>query len=302
MAARILAFVVAVAMVAGAFVHRYGMPGGAGGGGTGGGGERASTIVCASELGPVCDSIPGALVEPATRTTDRLITARGAAGADLVAWLAPGPWAEMVDDARKLANKDALFTDHERLARTPLVAVAKRDRLPPACVPEASWKCIAEAVNQDPRFLVSADSAESPPGLFVRAAVLTGVFGNADYASNDLDLAQDLLANFDVRVGQARARNATDLQRFLIQAPDVAAYLTTKATAATPPPTVVVVTPAPVASVDALLARTGPMPRTYDDAATKRSLKSAGWEAGPGKGDDGLPSPGVLLALRERLQ
>lgn len=300
MVARVLAFVVAVAMVAGAFVYRYGMPGGAGG--AGGGEPVSTTIVCASELAAVCDSIPGAVIEPAGATTDRLIAARGPAEADLVAWLAPGPWAEMVDEARKLANREAVFAHHEPLARTPLVAVAKRDRLPPACAPGASWKCIADAVNQDQRFLIAADSPDAPPGLFVRAAVLTGVFGDANYASNDLDQAQDLLANLDVRIGQARARNATDLQRFLIQAPDVAVYLTTGATARRPPPTAVVVTPEPTASVDAVLARTGPLPRGFDKAQVTRSLRSAGWEAGQGKGDDGLPSPGVLLALREQLE
>lgn len=295
MAARILAFVGAVAMIVGAVAYKY-PRGGAGGGG----GEVATTIVCASELGVVCDSIPDALVEPAGTTTDRLVAARGPTEADVVAWLAPGPWAAMVDDARKLANKGALFTDHEALARTPVVAVAKKDRLPAACAPTASWKCIADAVNQDQRFLVAADSFEAPPGLFVRAAILTGVFGDANYASNDLEQAQDLLANLDARVGQARARNATDLQRFLIQAPDVAAYLTTAASAGAAPPTVTVVIPGPAASVDAVLARSGKLPRAFDRSETERSLRSAGW-AGPGTADDGLPSPGVLLALRDQL-
>ncbi|MBW3614923.1 MAG: hypothetical protein KY439_06375 [Actinobacteria bacterium] len=297
MVARVLAFVVAVAMVAGAIAYRSSREAG----GNAGGGSEASVVVCASELGAVCDSITGAVIEPAGDTTDRLIAARGPAEAGLVAWLAPGPWAAMVDEARKLANKGPLFTDHEALAGTPVVAVAKKDRLPPACAPDLSWKCIAEAVNRDERFLVAADAADAPPGLFVRAAVLTGVFDQANYASNDLDQAQDLLGNLEVRVGQARARNATDLQRFLIAAPDVAVYLTTGATAGTPPPPVTVATPVPAASVDAILASAGPLPRSFDKSETARSLRSSGW-AGPGTGDDGLPSPGVLLALREQLK
>ncbi len=295
MFARVLAFVAAVSMVAGAFVYRYGLPGGASGGS-----RAAGTVVCASELGPVCQSIPAAVVEPAGTTTDRLIAARGPDETELLAWLAPGPWAAMVDDARKLANKPTLFTGFEALGRTPVVAVAKQGRLPPACATTPSWKCLADAVDQDPRLLIGADTPESPSGLFVRAAVLNGFFGDASYASNDLDRAEDLLANLEARVGQARARNATDLQRFLIQAPDVAVYLTTAATAGTPPPTVTVVNPAPATSVDAVLATTGKLPRSFDKQATARSLLSEGW-AGPGSGDDGLPSPGVLLALRGRL-
>lgn len=297
MAKRLLALLGAVAMVAGAFAYRSRGDAPA----AGGGGEVAEgAVICAQELGPlVCDALPGAVVEPAAVTADRLIRAQNVAAADVSAWVTAGPWAEMVDEAR--AGRPPLFETAPPLATTRLVAVVKRDRLPAACGGRATWKCLGAAATGDPAFLLAADPATGGAGVFLRAALLTGFFDGADYATNDLDLALDLMGTLDERQRAARARNATDLQRFLIQAPDVPVYLTTEAAVGGVAANAAVLAPEPVATVGAYLSvRPGSRDRGRDRVAA--ALVEARWKASPLPADDGLPSPGVLVALRGRTE
>lgn len=296
MVARILALVVAVAMVAGAFVYRYGMPGG--GGGAGGGGSEAGRVICAQELGTVCDALPGAEREPASVTAEHLIAAKSQAEADVSAWLAPGPWAAMVEEQRA---QDELFDDTERLAHTNLVAVVRKGQTIPGCATPVTWTCVGDAA-QDRNFRIGGDPSGQASGLFVRAAALGGLLG-PDYATNDIEgEPQGWLANLDDRLAAAPGFGAPSLQQFLVITGSVRAYLTSAASAAqnNAQAAADVVVPEPVARMEATLAMVEGA--SVDRRRLAGALTEAGWEAGPGKGDDGLPSPGVLLALRERLQ
>ena len=295
MASRVLAVVAALGMIAGAYVYRYGAPGGDGSGGGSGRDAAAGAVICASELGPACDALPGATVERAAETAERLADARTVPEAGVRTWVAPGPWAAMVDEERRLRKLPPLFTKDEVVASTPLVALVKKGKTPASCGTAITWQCLGEAA-QDPVNRIGVEPSQ-PTDLLVRAAVLVGFFGTTEFGSNDFPEAQPVLDAFGARNAEASARGATDLQRFLISAPDVPLYLTNDA-AALVNPTVDVVVPTPKIVLQAVASSRAD--QDVDLGGLRKSLEAAGWSRG-GAGGSGLPSPGVLLALREAL-
>lgn len=291
MLARLLASVLAVAMVAGAIAYRSSRD-------AGGGGADKGVIVCARELGRVCDAVPGAQREPASETADRLAGVATRAEADVVAWLAPGPWAAMVDEQRRQAP---LFDRSEVLGTTNLVAVIRKGQPITGCESEVTWRCLGDAA-QDPAFRIAGAPPDEAYGLFVRAAALGGLLG-PDYFINDVeDEALGWLSNLNDRLAAAPRFGATSLQQFLVIPGSARAYLTSAASSAQldAKASADVATPAPVATVGATLVTV--KGASVDRKALATALAAAGWEAGPVSGDDGLPSPGVLLALRELLR
>lgn len=302
MAARLLAIVAAVGMIAGAFVYRYGMPDGDGSGRPGTG-ASAGTIYCAQELGSaVCDAVPDAEVESTKRTADRLADARSASGAGVAAWIAPGPWAEIVE--AELATKTSLLESSKVLATSPLVVVTRKAQPIESCPEDITWRCLGDAA-QAVSFRLAADPDSTPAGLFTRAAALGGFVESPDYPINDLDEVPDAsswLDNLDRKLDRAGSFGAKSLDQFLI-IPGTSGYITTKATTgAAQTPEFVIKAPAPEALVQVTLARAKGSKVRIDERRLRKALESAGWSLDPPKADDGLPSPGVLAALRGRLE
>jgi hypothetical protein len=265
--ARALAIIGAIAMVVGAFVFRYGSPfEGSGGGGNGGSdrGSDAAPVYCAEELGAdVCDAVDAGgrevKVEPAATTADRLIGARTAAEADIAGWLAPGPWPAMVDSQRRLASRPVLFASKGRgLASTPLVAVTRKGQTVPGCPAEPTWRCIGDAA-QTGTYRIGADADGTASRLFLRAAALDGLFGNAGWATNDLDSPPEgvpdptsWLAALDQRLAQAPGFGAPSVGDFVVKPGSVGLFLTTGAAAkGAPPASFDVRTPSPAATIAA---------------------------------------------------
>jgi hypothetical protein len=286
-------------MVFGAFVYRYGMPGGDGTDGGGGAGGPAA-VVCAEELGSACDAVPGdVVVEPAAVTAKRLIVARGPDDAEIGGWIAPGPWPAMVDAARR--GKPALFGRAQPLASTTLVAVARKGQLPTGCAP-VTWKCLGDAA-QDPAFRIGADPATTPIGLFTRAAALGGFFGRPDFATNDLDEQPDARSwydNLNARLAAAAGFGAGSIERFTQVQGSARVYLTTDAAARSLRGNAQFEVVAPTATARVVTAFTPAADggRRLDTGPVTAALTVAGWTT-QGTADEGLPSPGVLLALSE---
>lgn len=303
MAARLLAVIAAVGMIAGAFAYRYGLPGD--GGDTGGGGASGrGGVVCASELGPVCDALDGATVEPAAETAERLLGAATAQAGGVGAWVVASPWPQMVDDARALASRAPLFAEQrEALATTPMVAVARRGQLPAACT-TPSWRCLGDAA-QDPAFRIGADGRSTTFGLFARAAALGGFFGNTDYATNDLDEqpeARTWIDNLERRLAAAPGFGARNLDGFVLQQGSASVYLTSGAAAArlADNPQFEVSSPQEPVTVVAVIASPARGASRVDGEQLRDALEGAGWSRVSGDATTtGLPSPGVLLALSE---
>jgi len=303
-ASRILAMIAAVGMIAGAYVYRYGAPGGDGDDAAGGG-RSTGAVVCASELGPVCDALPGAIVEPAAATFERLVAAGSASDAGVADWVTPGPWGEMVDAARG-ASRPALFAESDVVAASPIVVVTRKAQPIAACAGGVTWRCLGDAA-QDPGFRLGADRSETPSGLFARAAALGGFLGTSDYATNDLDEVPDAagwFANVNATLDRAGSFGAGSLTSFVAQQGSAQGYLTTgrEAAASTSPTTFDVTAPSPAAEVQVVRARATGARDLVDEGELADALEAAGWEVQPDAGDDGLPSPGVLVALRGRVE
>ncbi len=331
MASRLLAFVVAVAMVLGAVAVRARInDGDAKNASTGGSGPLE--LVCATELRAVCEAIDAGgnglnvTVEPATVTADRLKTL-DPEDAAIDGWLAPGPWGEVVEAARP-AGAGKLFADGGApLARSPFVlAVWKDKRARLACPDPVDLGCVGDAVNtRGFRLGVAAD--DQAEGVLADAALGAGHIKNPNFATNDLtetDLA-DWLSGVDTNVDRvARNPGGRSFAEMLTFGSAVAeGYLSTEAVIgpqlarAAKRGQLDLVYAVPVATADVLFA-----PRPGDRGTRLRdivrgdraleALRSSGWRV-PGRpavagvnpnapklaADDGLPSAGVLQALRD---
>ena len=276
MGARVLAALAAAAMVVGAVVIRSQVLEGDERAGSSSSGRQ---LVCARELPDgVCDE---------EADLDDTIDALLADEPTDFSWVAPGPWADAI-----AASGGSAFEETEPIAATDLVVVMFRT--PPQCGTGAdTWKCIGEAAAAG---RVAAPSRATATRVLARAAMLGGFIGRTDYAINDLDEvpgALDFIAGVERGIEQARSRQASTLGDFVVRRGASAdAFITTAAEA--PATGAQVAIPEPLARVVATLAS--------DDADADRvrdRLVSKNWTALTTAPETGLPSPGVLLALRE---
>jgi hypothetical protein len=314
---RVLALVAAAAMVLGALAVRDRLDNDDSGGATGSG---ALKLVCASELQAVCDAIGGDVevtIEPAWVTADRLQSVTpDEAGID--GWLAPGPWGEVVDTSRGPSAEELFEDADEPLARSPFVlAVWKGKRAVLSCGNPVEFACVGDAVIARGFRLGMAADDQAEGGL-ADAALGAGHVKNADFATNDLtetDLS-DWLAAVDVATDDVGrnpgGRSFTELLTFGQAAAD--GYLATEAAikpqfdAAARRGELDLVTLSPTATADVLFAR---RPGSRGDRlrdvvrgdAVRDALRANGWRVDASgsprlPATDGLPSAGVLLALR----
>ena len=284
---RIAAIAAAIALVAGAFVIRENVIEKDDGNGSTNGDGATAAVVCASELpDDVCET------ESAIGSTADELTANDA---EAITWVTPGPWPQMIDESRRASSLEPLFDDVRPIASTELVAVVLRK--PSQCA-EITWRCLGDAAAGG---RVSAASASTGTRLLIRAALLGGFIGRTDYAINDLDEvagARDWIEAAERGIEQARRRQAGSLQAFLAArgaAADV--FITTAAEARGFSDSSQPVTPTPLAVVIATAGTSG----RFDAGDAADAFEDAGWATDPAsiQKDSGLPSPGVLLALRE---
>lgn len=334
MVARILALLAAVGMVAGAVVVRARIDDN--GGALGVGGPRP-TLVCATELAAVCEALRDEVdfdIEPAGTTADRLIAAAGAPGLD--GWLVAGPWPAIVAAERqRKALPPILASEKSGLARSPVVIVGERERLPVLAVKcggkvtlrclgdngRSKWSAIGGQAGWGDVKVGLPDAGTQAEGLAVLGAGTVNYFGRRDLAK--LDLEED--PGFGTWVSQLRRSlpQPIDLDRMLSTRGLSDLWVGLEAQSA---PKLAAATgrsqqldllyPEPVVTADVSLGlaagkageRVGRIV-TGDDG--KRALGAAGWRVG-GKlaagarpdapatlpAESGLPAPGLLQALR----
>lgn len=340
-AARLLALLAAVAMVAGALVVRDRMDDDE---------ERSSTtlrLACSTELAAVCEALaadPGsdvrATVEEAAATAERLTALGPGEDAGLDGWLVAGPWPAIVDDARRrAANDPVLDGGTDVLARSPIVLAVWPDRdavLKPHCGGTVGWKCLGEVAGEQWASLPGGRPEWGPvkPGLppfataggvAVLAAATASFLGRPVESSADLEDGsyQDWLA----QLIRAVPRNTgASIETMLQRGPaafDAVGALEAEAapllarTAREPKPALLY--PEPVATADVVLGTTGrraaELLRDLVAGPTGRTaLAAAGWRV-PGQATapgidatralppaSGLPDPGVLEALRRQAE
>jgi len=301
---RAFAALAAVAMVVGAFALRSSL------GDDDGDADVASPFVCVADLADVCAAAGvEARAEEAGATADRLVAAASADDLDGATWLTTSAWASLVVEERARLGREPLFeVVGEPLGGTGVAAVAWADRqeqLADRCgLPtdaDLGWRCVAEAAGATlaggDRVRVAAPDIDSAAGLVVAASQAAGLLGRADFASNDFD------ADFRGLVaGLAGGQTADPLRRMRGEGPGqvtVAGTLLAGAGNLTSSfGTLHVNEPAPAVRADVVLV--APRAGDVDDdqrARLVRALRDAGFDE-PAAGDDGLPSGGVLAAIR----
>jgi len=291
-------------------------------------------LVCATDLGQVCDDLRAAFadrvevtVEPAGKTADRLRSLDGDPGLD--GWLVADPWPAIVDGARQSAALTPTFAPAPAppLARSPLVMVAWKERaeaLAPTC-PESKvgWKCLGEAAggpwterNGRPEWgevkVGHADPAEDGTGLLVLGQATVAWFGRADLSTFDLE-DENFQRWFSGLERPMRPSPGSPLGTMLAigrAAYDVVG--TTEADAgivdrAASRNALTRIYPSPMATADVILAVTvgdrGVRLRDLVVERAEKGLTESGWKAVGTAGlppDNGLPSPGLLDALRSK--
>jgi hypothetical protein len=291
---RIIAVVVAVGLIIGAVFVRRALDDD--GGSSDPSGEPVA-LVCALELAPACRAVADEDDDVEVTIEDAAVTAAALVGgtADIDVWAVPAPWPAMVDDTRVRAGREALFSsDDAPVARSPLAVVGPED------LADCGWRCLGDRAASG--LDLGGPATSSGLGALHLGAFATGWFGSNDFATNDFDPA--FTAWLD---GVVSATAVTDqpVTRLLQSRAffDVAlsfeadAQAQLDAASADRSAGLALLYPAPVAYLDVLVVGldgdAGDLPDTLGAA-----LVDAGWQA-PSLDGNGLPRPGVLLALQE---
>jgi hypothetical protein len=172
---RLLAFVVAAAMVAGSLYVRSRIDDDNDRGATAA--PSALRVVCSTELRAACDELGGA-VEDAGATADRLVASDDP---PIDAWIVPDPWPALVDVRRQQQQRDPLFGDAVVVASTRLGIVTWKGDV--ACPVPVTWKCVGEEGARAGH----ADPARDGVGLLTLGNAVASFFGRTDLSTTDLD-------------------------------------------------------------------------------------------------------------------
>ena len=306
---RLLAIVVAVGLIGGAYAYRT-----RGDGPADEQGLQRQTLICATELADVCsdlgDTISGLTirVEPAWVTFDRLLDP-GRGEVDL--WLTAGPWPQMLNERLERTQQRPLFEDPFAVASAPLSVVIYNDdlgRLP--CPSQPTWDCIGTAAAAGDIRLGAPDPDREGAGMLVIAAATGAHVGDPEFASNDLTGEHE--ARVTALGRRVDEHAATDLATML-SAPalldayaDVLPPSNAIVSTAAARDRVTIAVPTPVATAVVFFAGVGDEGNRAADVfqgLVANALEEFGWNAQPPPDaeGDGLPSPGVLEALRELL-
>lgn len=299
---RVGALLGAVVMIVAAFAVRGSL---GGNDDDGGGGDAGGGVVCPTEFAEICAAVDDARRERAGTTADALLASDGQILED-EAWIIPAAWARLVIAERERLGLAPLYEiEGDALASSPVTMVVWDDRagqLADQCGTATDWTCLAE---RDGSSLVAGDRVrtgvprvDSATGLPIAAAQAANLLGRSDYATNDFSgsfasLAGRLAAGQrDDPVGTMRLQGPGRLTAAGAVSAEAGNLTTNFGTLVT------VEDLAPAVRVDVVvLVRSG----GSLDPGTRRSLEDAFAEAGwdpPTDGPDGLPSGGVLAAVR----
>ncbi|MDE0804599.1 MAG: hypothetical protein OSA99_14925 [Acidimicrobiales bacterium] len=298
---RLGALVGALVMVVAGLAVR-GTFGGEDGDGAPRGAGTTDGVVCAAGLS-ACGAISEARTEMAGVTADALLEPDGRLDG---AWIVPAAWADLVIAERARLGLDPAFeVDGDPLASSPVMVVVWSDRaaqLAARCDAPVDWTCLAD---QDGTPLAGGDrvhtgspDVDSATGLPVAAAQAAGLLGTSSFAANDFT------GSFNSRASRLAAGQRDDpVTTMRTQGPG----RLTAASGVAADTTALTSNFGEIARIDELtptirvdVVALVPSGSSLDDETRRlleRILVDTGWD-GPGTGDDGLPSGGVLAAIR----
>jgi hypothetical protein len=315
--ARLLAIVTALILVGLALWFRSGLGGGDKSGGKGnGGGGKPLVVACVTELEDVCKAIDGqdgvkVRVEAAGTTADELSADKPKSDVD--AWITLDPWPAMVDVEREPSPK--LFnTAPARIASSPLALLLGRT-LPGACTRTPTWPCLGDAAGDQPPFKVGIPTIEDGLGPLVTAQALAGKLGKSDF---DRTAIEEQSSWLDDLVGSSAA--ATDAPQALVPLGGTyQAVGTTRGAAQNvasseqgqgagahvvaldPPMRADVIVSAPSGAGNDPGAAVERVAALLKGDKAQTALRKGKWQVPAARGDNGLPDPDVLVALRRAL-
>lgn len=196
MAQRVLAVIVAVALVLVAVVVRNtidddGSPG------SDDGGDGDVVLVCAADLSAACEALEGVeIIEAPAVETAEAIEARSPVLDGVDGWITTSAWVEVVESraAGRLGEASSVASSSTVVAADPDRAAA----VSALCEGEALWDCLGTNAGTEWADLGPGDpswgplktglpSADSAVGLPVVAAASAGFFGGTEFARNDFD-------------------------------------------------------------------------------------------------------------------
>lgn len=301
---RVGALVGAVVMIVAALAVR-GTFGESDGDNGGGGASANSGIVCPTEFSEVCGVVDGARRERAGTTADALLASDGEV-LENEAWIVPAAWARLVIAERERLDLDPLYEiDGDALASSTVTLVVwdgRAEQLAGRCGRAVDWSCLAEhdgsSLIDGDRVRTGAPSVDSATGLGVAATQAANLLGRSDYATNDFtgsfaSLAARLAAGQrDDPVGAMRLQGPGLLTAAATISADAATLTTNFGTL------VAIDDIAPPGRIDVVvMIRSGGSLDPDTRSALESAFVDAGW-APPADGPDGLPSGGVLAAIR----
>jgi hypothetical protein len=244
-----------------------------------------------------CDDLAPAVrvvaTEPAGTTYRRLATGKRL-GAD--GWLVAQPWPAMLEVVgHPLAGESAV------LARTPVDLVTTAPRPAALRCDPPSWSCLADFAAAGGAYAHAG--ADQTVGLLSQAGIAGGLLGRSDYARNDFDEVDAFRQRY-----AAVERGVADLTQGLSS--DVVkdiqriqgAYQAVTALGADVEidrSGFEALSPQPQITADVVLAG---RPDRFDLGPVGRALRATGWWRSDDKrlvGQNGLPNPGVMVALRD---
>jgi hypothetical protein len=292
---RVVALLVAAAMVALSLYIRSRIDDGRDGSTTTSGAPR---VVCSTELAAACDAVGGS-VEDAGATADRLVAAEG--DVELDAWVVPSPWPELVDERRSREGRDRLFGRPVALASTRLAMVAWKGKL--ACDGTPTWKCVGETGAKAGH----ADPTRDGIGLLVLGNAVVSFFDGRSDLSSTTDLEDPAFDDWFTRLEQRDTANDDALDLLLTSRGVLygvvgvsEAEATATLAAAADRSSVELTYPAPMARAVAVVApvRDRSVDDELRDGATAALVGRAGWSRATTPA--GLPDAGFLDALLQR--
>jgi hypothetical protein len=206
-AKRLLAIVVAVALVGGAVLIRGAIDDGGGDGSSSGDGNQR--LLCSTEVAAACDELSRETgievdVAPAGDTVAQLstLTDGDAASLGYDGWLTLERDAAIVRDARSRAQlSPVLETPSDPIGRSPLVLAAWKERaavLAPTCGGTLTWKCLGDVAGTRWSSLGGepgwgdvkpghADPQTTAEGLAIIGQAASQYFGRVDLSLDDYD-------------------------------------------------------------------------------------------------------------------
>lgn len=324
--ARLLAAVVAVALVAGAFALRGALADDdeattTGDGPTGttearGDDDRTYRVLCDEDLGEAaCAAVadlPG-VAEVEVRAAGEVLATAGDPDVPWDAWLTLDPMPGVLDTARGEAALEAVTGEAEPVASGPL-AVLSFGASPVDCGTTVTWTCL---LDQDVNPRVAIPSPDTSLGTLAIAAAATGLQGDTGYSIADYQRtdAADAVRTFVDRSPTAAGATSDRQTAAMLQPGAAAAAVTVEGLAALRADTVQggnrgleVLALDPGVVVGVVLAGLGPagddavatLAPGLTDQTVREALAKGGWTEDPDR-TSGLPAPDLVYALREEL-